>query len=149
VELFLAVTLNRMNPLHHRSYFFDSGIRFECQQCGACCTGSPGIVYVDKVDIERIARYLGMTGSGFMEGFLSPYRQSYTIREHADGRCLFYENGCRIYPVRPVQCRSFPFWFRNLRSEKNWRKIARSCPGIGEGPLFSRERILDIVQATF
>lgn len=136
-----------MKRLYHRSYFFDQGIRFECQQCGACCTGDPGIIHVDKEEIVRIAEYNSVSVPDFMDTYLYPLTGGYSIREHSDGRCFFYQNGCTIYPVRPEQCKTFPFWFENLRSIKNWSRISQQCPGIGCGPLYSKERILDIVQS--
>ena len=73
--------------------------------------------------------------------------QGYSIGEDEDGGCLFYKDGCTIHPVRPSQCITFPFWFENLRSSKKWRKMARECPGIGCGSLYSKEQILEIVQS--
>jgi len=97
------------------------------------------------MEISRIARHLGLTVSGFTETYLYPYRNSYSILEDAQGRCIFYEDGCTIYPVRPSQCSTFPFWFENLRSPKNWRRVSRKCPGIDQGLLYSREEILNIL----
>jgi Fe-S-cluster containining protein len=136
-----------MKRLYHRSYFFDQGIHFECQQCGACCTGDPGIIFVRKDELMRIAEYLSVQVSFFIEKYLYPIKKGFSIRELADGRCSFYENGCTIYPVRPDQCKTFPFWFENLRSAKKWNRICKKCPGIGCGPLYSKERILEIVQS--
>jgi Fe-S-cluster containining protein len=49
--------------------------------------------------------------------------------------------------VRPDQCKSFPFWFDNLRSEAQWRKVSDTCPGIGQGQLYTKEQIFKIVQS--
>jgi hypothetical protein len=136
-----------MKKLYNRSYFFDQGLRFECKRCGVCCTGDPGIIYVDKNEVARIAEYISVRASRFIEKYLFPVRTGYSIGEHADGRCLFYKDGCSIHPVRPSQCKTFPFWFENLRSSKKWRKMARECSGIGCGPLYSKEQILEIVQS--
>lgn len=136
-----------MEKLYHRSYFFDQGIYFECQRCGACCTGDPGTIYVDKDEIARIAEYLSVRVSACVDTYLYPIEEGYSIREHSDGRCLFYNNGCTLYPVRPHQCRTFPFWFENLRSLKNWKRISKECPGIGWGPHYSKVQIIDIVRS--
>ena len=37
---------------------------------------------------------------------------------------------CQIYSVRPTQCRTFPWWPQNLKSEKEWQEAARYCEGI-------------------
>jgi len=144
------VSCNEMKPMgsyFNRSCFFDDGLRFECQRCGACCTGEPGTIYVGPDEILRIAEFLQTTTANFVEHYLYPFRDSYSIRERADGRCFFYASGCTIYPVRPNQCKSFPFWFDNLRSEIHWRKVSDRCPGIGQGRLYSKEQILEIVQS--
>ena len=62
-------------------------------------------------------------------GMQSPW----SIREQQTGEnyaCLFFdtESGqCRIYPVRPRQCRSFPFWdcFK-----QHPEKALEECPGV-------------------
>ena len=138
-----------MERLYDRSYFFDQGIRFECQQCGACCTGDPGIVYVDTNEVTRIAEYLSDEIPSFAaEKYLFPLKAGHGIKEHSDGRCFFYNSGCTIYPVRPNQCKTYPFWFENLRSKKKWKHVSKECPGIGCGPLHNKEKILEIVQST-
>ena len=135
-------------PLERRPYFFDAGIRFECQRCGQCCVGEPGTIYVTPEEINALARHLHLSVADFTQRCLYPFKDSYSIREHDDGRCLFFEEGCTIYDLRPGQCRTYPFWFSNLRSESTWRTIEKDCPGIGRGRRYSREEILAIVRTT-
>lgn len=132
-----------------RPYFFSNGIAFECQKCGKCCTGEPGTVYVSDLEIDNIANYLGTTVSETIANYLYPYKDSYSISEDETGACCFYENGCTVYTVRPLQCRTYPFWLRNLRSEKAWRKASSVCLGIGQGRIYSKNTILNIVRSTF
>ena len=40
---------------------------------------------------------------------------------------------CGIYPVRPLQCRTWPFWPENLVTESAWKRAARGCPGMDRG----------------
>jgi uncharacterized protein len=134
--------------LDRRSYFFDAGIRFQCQQCGSCCTGEPGTIYVTPDEIKALAAHLRLDVEAFTRRYLYPFQDSFSIGEHADGRCLFYDDGCTIYPLRPHQCRTYPFWFSNLRSEERWRAIRKACPGIGLGRLRRRDEILAIVRTT-
>jgi uncharacterized protein len=136
------------NKFMNRSYFFDHGIRFECRQCGACCIGSPGYVYVNRNEIKKIAAYSGIPLEDLVRDYLRPFGGSYSIMEHRDGRCFFYDKGCAIYPVRPLQCRTFPFWIDTLRSEKKWNALRKECPGIGRGRLYNKEEILNIVGAS-
>jgi Fe-S-cluster containining protein len=137
-----------LDYLDQRSYFFDGGIRFQCQQCGACCTGEPGTIYVTREEIVSLAAHLRLTVEKFIQRYLYPFKDSYSIGEHADGRCLFFDNGCTVYPLRPLQCRTFPFWFSNLRSQDRWRDIRSKCPGIGRGRLYRRDELLSVVRTT-
>ena len=34
------------------------GLSFECTQCGNCCTGGPGFVWVEEEEIRAIADFL-------------------------------------------------------------------------------------------
>jgi len=144
---------DRMDPLleglKSRSYFFDHGIRFECQRCGACCTGEPGVVYVSDREITEIAEYIEIPREVFVERCLYLLKTSYAVRETNDGRCIFFENGCAVYPVRPLQCRTFPFWFQNMRSRYTWKSVAGFCPGIGKGHRYSKESILECIGASY
>ncbi|MCD6117823.1 YkgJ family cysteine cluster protein [bacterium] len=126
-------------------YFFEQGLRFSCKQCGACCTGAPGIVRVSREDVKRISEFLNISKQDLFSKYLKTGEHGVVVREFDDGRCIFFDKGCRIYPVRPVQCRSFPFWFKNLRNEDVWKKTAENCPGIGQGELFSFEEILELI----
>ena len=138
-----------MKKLSNRSYFFDQGLRFECQRCGVCCTGEPGTIFVNQQEIVKIAHFTKIPQALLISDYLYPYKDSYSIGEHPDGRCLFFQNGCAIYPVRPSQCKTYPFWFQNLRSPKNWHRASRECPGIGQGPKFEKEKILSLMSLYF
>ena len=131
----------------HR-YFFDEGLSFECRRCGTCCTGAPGTVYVAPDETMPLAKYLGLQLSELIHQHLYPFKDSFSIREDDNGNCRFFDQGCRIYPVRPFQCRSFPFWFSNLRSEAIWKQVCLQCPGIGKGQWFSREQLMAIAGKT-
>ncbi|HCK54634.1 MAG TPA: hypothetical protein DIC23_15555, partial [Planctomycetaceae bacterium] len=37
--------------------WYQDGLCFECTMCGNCCTGAPGVVWVDDEDIRRIASH--------------------------------------------------------------------------------------------
>ncbi len=127
-------------------YFFENGLRFECQRCGRCCTGEPGTVYVAPDEIKAIAEFLKIDESRFKKEYLYPYKDSYSIKELSDGSCIFYkDNSCLIYPVRPRQCKAYPFWLKNLRNEDRWNQVARECPGVGKGRVYDVEEILEIV----
>ena len=66
-----------------------------------------------------------------------------SLRERSDGTCILYaaERGCTVYPDRPRQCRTWPFWRSVLRSPERWAEEAQDCPGMGRGPLHSAAQI--------
>ena len=66
-----------------------------------------------------------------------------TLREKANGDCVFYERGrgCTIYPVRPRQCRTWPFWESNVLTPEDWERTQAVCPGSGRGELIPAEEI--------
>lgn len=130
---------------YHCRYFFDAGIRFECQRCGACCTGAPGIIRISGPEIRILADFLKISASDLTRMHLRPIASGFSIAEEVDGACRFFDQSCRIYPVRPLQCRIYPFWFSQMRSRRQWEKTLRQCPGIGSGTFYSRERIIDLL----
>lgn len=124
------------------------GVLFRCTECGACCSGAPGKVRVSPEEIRTISEFRKIPESTFRTSEIREVHGELLLRERANGDCIFFENNrCMIHPVKPRQCRTYPFWFRNVRSDAAWAKTCRECPGIGEGEWFSPERIVETVQA--
>ena len=123
------------------SNWYQDGLRFECTQCGDCGTGEPGYVWVSTREIEAIARHLEISVSEFRRRHVRKVKKRFSLVERANGDCIFYHDGCIIYPVRPSQCRSFPFWRENLARASDWEDAAVSCPGMNTGRLYSIQEI--------
>ena len=102
---------------------------FVCRQCGACCRIKDGIVRVSAVEIARIAAFLGRTEQDFIdrETEVAPDRRGLILKSRPDGACVWLSdnNLCRINPVKPDKCRTFPHEWTNDDSEK-------ICPGLRE-----------------
>ena len=131
--------------------WYSQGLCFECTRCGNCCSGpEEGRVWVGEEEIQRIAEHLGLPVADFGRHHLRKVGRSYSLVEKANKDCIFWDrnDGCTIYEVRPVQCRTFPFWKENVRSKRAWRGIATYCPGIARGTHHSRERIQQQVEET-
>ena len=128
-------------------YFFDAGVRFECTQCGKCCTGAPGSVRVSDAEIAALANLLAVSRDEFSRLFIRKLDGiGLSLTERDDGNCIFFKDGkCGVYSMRPAQCRTYPFWLKNLRSDEAWQRAAADCPGIGSGPLRDRDEILQHV----
>ncbi len=95
--------------------------------CGACCRMPNGIVRVSDAEIARIAAFLGMGETEFieLETEVAPDREGLIRKSRSDGACawLTEDNLCRINPVKPDKCRTFPFeWVNSDSSEV--------CPGL-------------------
>lgn len=126
--------------------WYSQGLRFACTQCGDCCTGGPGYVWVDDADIAAIAEYLGKPVGEIRLLHTRPARGGTSLTEHLNGDCTFLDprtRRCRIYPVRPMQCRTWPFWHANLATPEDWQRTCDVCPGAGTGPLVELEQIED------
>lgn len=84
---------------------------FHCRRCGACCRW-PGIVRVNDAAIADIAGFLQLSEEEFRQRYtrVAPDRKSLILTDRTDGACVFLseENLCRINPVKPRQCRTFP-----------------------------------------
>ena len=113
-----------------------AGLRFECQPgCTACCE-QRGFVYLTEADLTRAAEFLGMTARAFERKYVYRTKRQIRLRVPRDSQCSFLrEGGCSIHPVKPTQCRIFPFWPELIESRREWLKTAKYCPGMGKGPL--------------
>jgi hypothetical protein len=131
--------------------WFGRGLRFECVRCGGCCRGESGYVWVGAPEIVSIAGYLSISIDAFEATHLRRVGERISLVEKPNGDCVFWEHslGCRVYPVRPAQCRTFPFWKRNIKSAEAWEAVAKSCPGIGQGKLFKPQEILKRAERTW
>jgi len=105
-----------------------------CESCGGnCCTGESGYIYLNQKEMEGIAGFLELSMSELKEKYLFKNGYKFSIKEHIvedSHDCIFFDrkiNGCGIYPVRPAQCRTFPFWsyFKTHKEE-----LQAECPGI-------------------
>jgi hypothetical protein len=115
-------------------------MRFQCQPgCTKCCE-QKGFVYLTERDIERAAEFLSMPGKKFENRFIYRTKNTRRLRTPRNGQCIFLrDGGCSIHPVKPTQCRIFPFWSELVESRKEWHKTAAWCPGIGKGELVQIE----------
>lgn len=112
------------------------GLRFECQPgCTECCR-QKGFVYLTEADVVRMAGFLGMPPAEFERKYVYRTRRRMRLRVPRDATCHFLlEGGCSIHAAKPTQCRIFPFWPELVDSRREWKRTARYCPGIGQGPL--------------
>ena len=122
-----------------RKKWYKDGLKFACTQCGNCCSGDPGYVWVTRDEIKKISEFLGRDDGWLDKKHLRRVGLRYSLTEKKDGDCIFLSRdgqkvGCSIYPVRPMQCRTWPFWTENLRSKATWTELSETlCPGMNAG----------------
>jgi len=145
-------------PSGEKNPWYADGLNFTCTQCGNCCTGGPGFVWVSKEEIIRLAEFLHITPQETVERYCRKIDGRFSFKEARnngsydciflreeklprpaksrddhDAAVLHTRRSCAIYPVRPLQCRTWPFWDSNLASPENWDRASRRCPGMGSG----------------
>ena len=127
--------------------WYSDGLRFECSQCGDCCTGAPGFVWVNKAEIASLADAIGEADiQQFEQEFVRNVGIRKSLKEYDNGDCVFFDpdlRSCRVYKARPRQCRTWPFWESNLKSPEAWERTCEVCPGSGTGRLYQ----LDVIES--
>jgi Fe-S-cluster containining protein len=130
--------------------WYERGLRFECTMCGRCCSGPSGYVLFTDEEARLIAHRLGVSVPEFLRRYtddtrmeISGRRRSLREVETDHGLdCIFLDRLsmpgkalCTIHEVRPLQCRTFPFWPEHVQSRRAWDSLAQTCEGIGRGPV--------------
>ena len=106
-----------------------------CASCGgACCIGESGYIWIKYPEIEKMAEFLELTIEEFATMYLKKVKHRYSLIEkrldEENYACIFFDetiNQCSVYSVRPLQCRTFPFW---ETFKGNLTELKKECPGI-------------------
>jgi len=109
-------------------------------------------VWVTVEEQQQIARALGFADARLPCRYVRRVCFRTSLTEQPNGDCVFlHRTGdrayCRIYEVRPMQCRTWPFWKINLKSPEHWAAAAATCPGMNQGAFFEASRIEEIREA--
>ncbi len=99
---------------------------FQCIQCHACCKES-GYVRLTPEETQVIADFIEMEIMEFTHAYtrLTHDRTGLSLIEKDNGECIFLTpQGCSINPVKPVQCKDFPWkWkFSSFEQVCGWAK---------------------------
>jgi len=123
--------------------------KFKCVYCGNCCSDEKTIVNVTYIDILRIIKGLNLSSNEILDllGFylfeknhqedffkkmvIPPIftEKGYSfvgLLKNSVGTCIFLKDKlCKIYNLRPMFCRTFPFTFKvlNLKNINSKLKI--------------------------
>jgi len=105
------------------------------------------VIWITKPEIEFLAEFLHISVEEVHEQYLRPEGSRTSIDvDPLSKDCVFLKRvegrrQCTIYPVRPNQCRTWPFWASNLANSRAWNKTTQDCPGVNRGPLHSQADI--------
>ena len=157
-----------LQVLSAKNPWYNQGLKFTCTCCGNCCTGGPGYVWISEEEIRRLAEHLNLTVEETLEQHCRKINGKFSLKESRSVSggydCTFLKEikpprksrkgvaivqakrVCGIYEVRPLQCRTWPFWPENLESKADWETETRKCPGMNTGthyPLAKVEELRD------
>jgi Fe-S-cluster containining protein len=145
IQTFVKTVVKNKTP------WYVAGLHFECLQCGACCAGpGAGYIWVTRPELELIAEYLKVSIGDVHRNYIRRVGLRTTIIEQQTTKdCIFLRKidgrkRCIIYPVRPSQCRSWPFWAGNLAGPDDWNRVVQKCPGVNRGRKYNLEQIKQI-----
>ncbi|MGP1586865.1 MAG: YkgJ family cysteine cluster protein [Treponemataceae bacterium] len=127
--------------------FYNSGLKFSCKKCSHCCRGEPGYVYLSKNDLNNLISVFSVSKAQFISLYcrwVPYYDGSYVLclKEKDSYDCILWKNdGCSAYQMRPVQCKTYPFWTHLMKDKNEWENEKLNCPGIDCGKFHSKEEI--------
>ncbi len=89
-------------------------------------------MWVTLDDIERIAQFLKLDKDFFTSHYIRRIQTRYSLCDSYKQECIFWSSsGCKIYDVRPKQCRTFPNWDKSKTIDpKAIEAMKLDCPGI-------------------
>ena len=106
-----------------------------CNNCnGNCCIGESGYIWINSQEIQALAFHLKISVEDLKIRFLNKIAYKYSIKEVQLAQnnyvCCFFDldkKQCKVYDVRPTQCRTFPFWDYFKENEE---EVYKECPAI-------------------
>jgi Fe-S-cluster containining protein len=125
--------------------WYQNGLRFECTACGNCCRnhGEYSFVNLTEPEVRAIAGYLKLGREEFLERYCDKKPGFHPALKMDAPACPFLgdDNRCGIYPVRPKQCATWPFWSENLAREIWEGPVKQCCPGLDTGKLYPADEV--------
>ncbi|MFT3904024.1 MAG: YkgJ family cysteine cluster protein [Niabella sp.] len=127
--------LRRLPQLHEEAFE-----RIDCLTCANCCKNySPRF---KTPDVKRIAKYLGLRESVFIETYLKVDEDGDFVVKSSPCPFLNNDNTCNIYDQRPSDCARFPYTNEDVMVKRQALTLKNSefCPAV----YYVLERLLQI-----
>lgn len=97
-----------------------------------------------KSEVEEIAERTGLSPLSFATPIPSKGPYQYKMKKRA-GKCVFLEGkSCRIYDIRPLVCRFYPFSVCKKENRYVFN-FAEDCPGIGLGEVLPEDTFEELI----
>jgi uncharacterized protein len=125
------------------------------------------LIYLTGEDIEKISRATGLDPSDFVDT-LYKYEGKFVrvedsgkmvildfqvMKRKADSTCVFYDNGCTIYSIRPKACHLFPFRVEEQTTAQGDIILNiscnKSCQGMEKGKIANKKSLEKLVSDQF
>lgn len=119
-------------------------LHFQCTACGKCCTGGDDhYIAMSPTEAEKIRTHLGVSRNWFQRRYVTHLTRDTLTARMLNGRCVFLDKKgqCKIYLLRPTQCRTYPYWPEILESKTSWDNEAHYCEGINSGSVVTIKEI--------
>lgn len=105
--------------------------QIDCTACANCCRVPE--VGITERDIEKLAKFLGMTRNEFIRDYTQRDEKNALILKRTEAGCVFLQdNLCTVYEARPHNCANFPHLVRGSGSiaSRMWQLVDRAgfCP---------------------
>src|SRR5215217_4672098 len=71
--------------------WYADGLKFTCSQCGNCCTGAPGYVWVSDDELRRLAAHFKLSVDETIERYCRRIGSRFSLKE-------------RVTPQRQYDC---------------------------------------------
>ncbi|HSD56875.1 MAG TPA: YkgJ family cysteine cluster protein [Methanotrichaceae archaeon] len=125
------------------------------------------LIYLTEKDIENISSKAGLSPKDFVDTLYEYDGRTVRVEDSGtkvvldlpvmkskqDTTCIFYEEGCKIYPQRPRACKLFPFRVEEKSTPEGDIVLGisynPSCPGIGKGDNIDRSKLEKLVVDQF
>src|SRR6266513_1154020 len=69
--------------------WYGEGLTFTCTQCGNCCTGGPGYVWISDVEIKRLAEFLKLPRKTVLERYCRKIGNKISLKESRSPEGLY------------------------------------------------------------
>ena len=130
--------------------WYRDGLRFACTRCGACCTGAPGYVWVDRRADRPAGRVPGRVGRGVLPG-LRPAGRPPLQPDRAAGRRLHLLGPAhRLHGLRGA-ADPVPHLAVLVREPRDARGLGTDpgpLPRLGPGPALFLDEIRHAAEST-